>query len=551
MKRKEECEPSDALSDARRLRPRLLPDGKHMCDPCLFSSATQLSPPLFKNAMSTLDDSKYTNSEELLRPALQSIALRPATRPATPTQPSSPTDSLPVPQSLNFVLPSQSSPCAPAPQAAAAGHALVAPHCVAGEHALENPTMALDSWRPCACRPHSPVADRLPLCPLNFTSVGSAPHLSCGRVTNFRQLIQQQQQQRWLAPGHSAPANQGGDEEGTASTRICPPPITASICVTCASQAETSACTQHLLEASGLPKSSSESAATLLNSAVHAVPYSHPPSEVPLFHLAALDDGDPLAQEIARETQGVGFERVALLQVQQPLLRSQFNYSRSAVAAEAGADNVKVLYHATAGNLFCVCQFGLSRRFSRGGFFGRGIYLSDSPLKAHGYARNRDDPHAIKALLRCRVALGRVKQFDRLHFDRDLTSSPPGYHAVSGFISTGREYTVFNDENVLVTEILLYRCRLPGPNVQHVAVPVGDQLVLISRAVLSFAIRQLSLIAVHTPQHIDHARRLLLALVTRRLPLDEFVRKFAPIAGGPPPQSLRDMLTTELSLPSS
>ncbi|XP_021350458.1 uncharacterized protein LOC110448503 isoform X2 [Mizuhopecten yessoensis] len=70
--------------------------------------------------------------------------------------------------------------------------------------------------------------------------------------------------------------------------------------------------------------------------------------------------------------------------------------------------NIRYLYHGTKADKSRVSEEGLDQRLSRMGYFGKGIYFSDNPLKCVHYTENMDSL-GDAYILKCRVILGDSK----------------------------------------------------------------------------------------------------------------------------------------------
>lgn len=106
---------------------------------------------------------------------------------------------------------------------------------------------------------------------------------------------------------------------------------------------------------------------------------------------------------------------------------------------------------------------GLDTRYSNPrGFYGSGLYFSDSASYCDRYAfRTAQDPH-VRQLLLCAVLTGRCKNYeeDRHH---DLRRAPPGYHSVTASAhshdslgSHSRMWVVYSNSQVYTAYILTY-----------------------------------------------------------------------------------------------
>ena len=150
-------------------------------------------------------------------------------------------------------------------------------------------------------------------------------------------------------------------------------------------------------------------------------------------------------------------------------------------------------------------------------------------------------------MLRVKVALGRVRQYDVGVFDRMLTAPPPGYNAVSGYIRRAEEYAVYTNAAVVVTDIVLYRFN----NIQRelfipLTIPArckASDIVFITISLSAF-FTKLSTMA--GPTHSVSIRQAIARLLRLLITPDQFFEFLGTIFVNKPPtlfiQSLKDEL---------
>ncbi|KAH3699455.1 hypothetical protein DPMN_074411 [Dreissena polymorpha] len=128
---------------------------------------------------------------------------------------------------------------------------------------------------------------------------------------------------------------------------------------------------------------------------------------------------------------------------------------------------VKYLYHGTSADKAKLCEEGLDQRLSRMGYFGKGIYFSDTPLKCVHYA---DDPGRSNPdeayILKCRVILGDVKVYPHGTNDISLKREPEKedtysgwryYDSVKGCPKDFNEYVVYESRRALIEYIITFQ----------------------------------------------------------------------------------------------
>ena len=154
-----------------------------------------------------------------------------------------------------------------------------------------------------------------------------------------------------------------------------------------------------------------------------------------------------------------GFSLVSVVSINNHFCESRFKLREKHIEAlNGGAANVITAFHATKASLYDILSEGPDPRTSKGdNFFGSGLYFSTDPLKANDYTAEHGNPHAVRALMRCRVIAGKCKDYAFGTFDRKLLREPAGYHSVSGFCRRAKEHVVYNADQVCVDEVYLYR----------------------------------------------------------------------------------------------
>ncbi len=153
-----------------------------------------------------------------------------------------------------------------------------------------------------------------------------------------------------------------------------------------------------------------------------------------------------------------GFFSVAVYSIKNELLRDHFNIAASHLQKTRGKSNIITAYHCTSFEAIrYIMNSGFNIGLSRGGYFGKGIYFSQSFLKANYYCQRKGKPTAIRAMLVCDVALGQTYNFEPGLFARDLVQPPKNKDSVSGFISGDSEYIVYDSNKALPRYLVIYQ----------------------------------------------------------------------------------------------
>mmetsp|Transcript_48480 Transcript_48480/g.67370 ORF Transcript_48480/g.67370 Transcript_48480/m.67370 type:complete len:317 (-) Transcript_48480:2-952(-) len=158
-----------------------------------------------------------------------------------------------------------------------------------------------------------------------------------------------------------------------------------------------------------------------------------------------------------------GVTIVEVQRVQNHRLYSRYHAKEMAEALMPWDTSVKDLWHGTtASNIDQLLLEGLDQRVAARGHFGRGLYFSDHPGKAHRYTTKRSFPgrgpsaEGIRTMLRCRVQLGKVKEYPRGVNDTSLLREPSGFDSVQGNISGQNEMVVYDNDRVLIEYVVRY-----------------------------------------------------------------------------------------------
>jgi hypothetical protein len=129
-----------------------------------------------------------------------------------------------------------------------------------------------------------------------------------------------------------------------------------------------------------------------------------------------------------------------------------------------------VLWHGTGPkNLSSILSEGLDNHYSLRGHFGRGIYFSDHPAKAHSYTRKGE-----RILLLCKVALGRIKKYERGANNPSLIEPPEGFDSACGNISGHDEYAVYDKTRVDIEYVVRYTVIPPPPPPDEIEAIVNE-----------------------------------------------------------------------------
>jgi len=308
---------------------------------------------------------------------------------------------------------------------------------------------------------------------------------------------------------------------------------------------------RELLESLRLKDCSIAGAAEVLSAALKSAQL-----ENTIASLSIFAPTHPKFTEISEklEASDAGFEVVSIIHVHDELQEALFRAKESQISfSNNGDSNTQTLYHVTKGSLEAIVREGLDPRLSAGGFFGRGLYFTTDPIKGNDYSPQKGSPTSLRAMLRCRVALGKARVFPTGHFDRQLTRETPGCHSTQGFIRRAVEHVVYQAPQALVTEIILYRFTntelelAPSLALPTAAAPSGAFTVLITAALSEFFSKLQARAGPDGSEKGLAVRRAIGDLLRRVYTVDQFVNHISTTLGAAPPKDMATKLTTELA----
>ncbi|KAL4222467.1 hypothetical protein ACF0H5_018507 [Mactra antiquata] len=188
------------------------------------------------------------------------------------------------------------------------------------------------------------------------------------------------------------------------------------------------------------------------------------------YHLVALKKGEPEFDIIAEEFEKVNIKIKVIERLQNRRLLKRFIDELGDVTnhrCEAYSPNVRYLYHGTNVEKGRICEEGLDQRLSRMGYFGKGIYFSDTPLKCVHYSNDPGTKNPEEAyILKCRVILGDAKIYAQGCYDTRLRREPEKpdqsdgwryFDSVVGCPKDYNEYVVYENRRAMIEYIISFK----------------------------------------------------------------------------------------------
>lgn len=202
-----------------------------------------------------------------------------------------------------------------------------------------------------------------------------------------------------------------------------------------------------------------------------------------MFRLILLSRGDPECDRIYCDMEKVGLHvvKVERLQNLDSLEKFKSETRHMSKRKDPGEDlNIRYLYHGTSVNKTCICEEGLDQRLSRMGFFGKGIYFSDTPMKCMNYVGS-SDTKGESYLLKCRVILGDQKKYRKGEYITTLKREPEKenprhgswkfYDSVLGCPKDYNEYVIYESRRAMIDYIITFRVNQQGQDRLRERVP--------------------------------------------------------------------------------
>lgn len=246
-----------------------------------------------------------------------------------------------------------------------------------------------------------------------------------------------------------------------------------------------------------------------------------------------------------------GFDLEAVVKISHDFFKARFDLKEGHVARQLGegAAAPVIAYHASKGNIRTIIAEGLDPRLASQGLFGRGLYFTPDPIKANDYCSEKGDPGRLRSILRCRVILGKSKDYGVGKFDRTLIREPRGFNSVSGFIRRSSEYVVYSADQVLVEEIIFYRFRDTAFEMKpclDLPSSMAGRVVFITAALSEFLSNLQNRARERGSE--DAAKKAVSDLLREQKTPALFLQEMSAILGAAPPGDLEEKIAKELRI---
>lgn len=195
--------------------------------------------------------------------------------------------------------------------------------------------------------------------------------------------------------------------------------------------------------------------------------------EQSIYDIVTLTPGEKEYDYICDEMKSAGIQLTKIQRLENIHLLDRFKSETEHIKKrrQLGFNmNIKYLYHGTKVDKSRVCEEGLDQRLSRMGFFGKGIYFSDNPLKCIHYAKDSKDLEE-SYILKCRVILGESKHFPKGEYDTTLQREPEKpnvktgwrfYDSVVGCPRDYNEFVVYENRRAMIEYIISFQLDSKG-----------------------------------------------------------------------------------------
>jgi len=180
------------------------------------------------------------------------------------------------------------------------------------------------------------------------------------------------------------------------------------------------------------------------------------------------------------------------------------------------------------------------------GLFGKGIYTTETPLKANGYCPSKGNPNALRVMLHCQIIPGNVKTFEPGEFNREQVATAE-VDSVRCFITNGYERVVYDRYQVNVTGLIIYRYRNDGREPQPtLPIPQGftGHVVYITASLSEFfsKIKERC-----NPSQLPVCKKLIADLLKQIITPNQFLRGIRSLLNATPPSDLEERMIHELA----
>ncbi|XP_063421355.1 uncharacterized protein LOC134706388 [Mytilus trossulus] len=186
-----------------------------------------------------------------------------------------------------------------------------------------------------------------------------------------------------------------------------------------------------------------------------------------IYDIVTLSPGQKEYDHICDEMKSVGIQITKIERLENIHLLDRFKSETEHIKKhrQLGFNmNIQYLYHGTKVDKSRIGEEGLDQRLSRMGFFGKGIYFSDNPLKCIHYAKDSNLEESY--ILKCRVILGDSKHFPKGEYDTALQREPEKpdvktgwrfYDSVVGCPRDYNEFVIYENRRAMIEYIISFK----------------------------------------------------------------------------------------------
>ena len=235
--------------------------------------------------------------------------------------------------------------------------------------------------------------------------------------------------------------------------------------------------------------------------------------------------------------------------VSHPLNEARYQECKLKISAINGGDpNEGRVYHVSNSDPIKLCSEGLNVLYSRGGNFGKGIYLTNSQHKANLYSQQKGNGEALRIMYQLDIIMGCVKEYRMGQTDHDFNTKQCGFHSVKGYVNSDQEIVVYNNAQVIIKRVIFYRY----PNTYKELTP---QKIFTSENTIQVIIPPnlrkfiMNLIAIaNTAEKKVAIRKQIKLLFTKAITPDEFLDNVSVIINAVPPPEIRARFIQQFNL---
>lgn len=260
-----------------------------------------------------------------------------------------------------------------------------------------------------------------------------------------------------------------------------------------------------------------------------------------------LEPDNEIYKDIKTQFDSVNLNLISVEKVFNSVKQDEFGYQKSQFETNNIPVDIYNLYHCTRADLDIIIKEGLDVAKSSQGFLGYAIYLTECPLKANDYNKYRGSMDVERIMIRCSVLVGKIKEYRIGSFDYTLNQAPEGFNSTRAFVSRNYEYGIYNNSQVIITEIIKYKVSDSSVDNHTNSLPqaVANKCVMITAKLREF-FNKLRQLCPENSIHDIFIRYYIGELLKKSIDTETFLINISKIIGKPTFSTIKDKIDGEL-----